>query len=249
MKRILYPILLATLLISCDSNSQLGIWLDHEAVFEVQKIFDTERFPNIVTATDGSIVATWGSSKVVSRRSDDAGQSWSDIVVIADPGFQGGGTTVDDNTGKIFAFVEEGHPVSPLHIYRSEDMGKTWSELEYKLVPDENGNLPSMHMNEHGITLHHQSHRGRLIRPARYYGKKNDRTQWPNHYTTAIYSDDRGLTWHTSDPFPEHGTGEAALAELADGTIYYNSRVHWEKRPRNTRRRSAFSITMPTSPP
>jgi sialidase-1 len=37
------------------------------------------------------------------------------------------------------------------------------------------------------------------------------------------------------------GTGEAAVAELADGTIYYNSRVHWDKRPQNTRRRMALS--------
>ena len=64
---------------------------------------------------------------------------------------------------------------------------------------------------------------------------------WPNHYTNAIYSDDRGKTWHTSDPFPENGTGEAAIAELSDGRLYYNSRVHWQERPKNTRRRHAFS--------
>ncbi|GIT06091.1 MAG: hypothetical protein CM1200mP29_15020 [Verrucomicrobiota bacterium] len=37
--------------------------------------------------------------------------------------------------------------------------------------------------------------------------------------------------------FPENGTGEATVAELSDGTIYYNSRIHWDKRPNNTRRR------------
>ena len=31
------------------------------------------------------------------------------------------------------------------------------------------------------------------------------------------------------------------MAELSNGTIYYNSRVHWEKRPQNRRRRSALS--------
>jgi sialidase-1 len=98
-----------------------------------------------------------------------------------------------------------------------------------------------MHMNEHGITLRRGEHAGRLLRPARYYGKKNDRAEWPNHYTTAVYSDDGGATWRTSDPFPENGTGEAAVAELSDGRIYYNSRVHWDKRPNNTRRRAAWS--------
>ena len=98
-----------------------------------------------------------------------------------------------------------------------------------------------MHMNEHGITLRHGKHKGRLIRPSRYYGKKNDRSEWPNHYTNAIYSDDGGRTWQTSDPFPENGTGEATIAELSDGRLYYNSRVHWQERPENTRRRSAIS--------
>ena len=44
-----------------------------------------------------------------------------------------------------------------------------------------------------------------------------------------------------SEPFPENGTGEATIAELSDGTLYYNSRVHWQERPKNTRRRSALS--------
>jgi sialidase-1 len=98
-----------------------------------------------------------------------------------------------------------------------------------------------MHMNEHGITLRHGKYKGRLIRPSRYYGVRNHRDEWPAHYTAAIYSDDHGKTWHTSDPFPENGTGEAAVAELSDGRINYNSRVHWQERPRNTRRREAWS--------
>lgn len=65
--------------------------------------------------------------------------------------------------------------------------------------------------------------------------------RWPDHYTNAIYSDDGGKTWQTSDPFPENGTGEATVAELSDGRVYYNSRVHWQDRPQNTRRRSAIS--------
>lgn len=214
------------LLFSCQSNKQLDIWTDQNEQFEVQQVFSSERFPNIVAAMDGSLLATWGNSKVVAKRSEDGGITWGDEVVIADPGFHGGGTTVDEGTGNIFVFVEEGHPVAPIHVYVSKDNGKTWSEQSTKITADLNSNMPAMHMNEHGITLKKGDYAGRLIRPSRYYGKTNDRSEWLEHYTNAIYSDDNGQTWKTSNPFPANGTGEATLVELYDGTIYYNSRRH-----------------------
>ena len=79
--------------------------------------------------------------------------------------------------------------------------------------------MPSMHMNEHGITHRHGEHKGRLLRPSRWYAGKNERARWPDHFTNAIYSDDGGKTWHTSAPFPANGTGEATVAEINDGTI------------------------------
>jgi len=60
-------------------------------------------------------------------------------------------------------------------------------------------------MAEHGITLRHGEHKGRLLRPARVYGKNNG-------YNTAIFSDDGGKTWQSSKPFPMTGTGEGAVA-------------------------------------
>ncbi|MCP4190754.1 MAG: exo-alpha-sialidase [Planctomycetaceae bacterium] len=208
---------------------------------EMQQLFPNERFPNIVVTTEGTVLAAWGNSGVRVRRSEDGGKTWGDVITIAEPGFPGGGITVDENSGDILAFVEDRHPPAPLTVYRSKDDGRSWKAEEVELTPDSRGNLPSMHMNEHGITLRHGKHKGRLIRPSRYYGKQNNREEWPNHYTNAIYSDDGGKSWKTSDPFPENGTGEATVAELSDGRLYYNSRVHWQERPRNTRRRSAIS--------
>lgn len=212
-----------------------------EPELTVTQLFADERFPNITVTTKGTVLATWGNKHVGVRRSTDGGQTWDNEITIADPGFHGGGTTVDETTGDILVFVEDKHPPAPLTIYRSTDDGLTWKAEKPIIHPDSLGNLPSMHMNEHGITLRRGSRNGRLLRPARYYGKMNDRSEWPNHYTNAVYSDDGGRTWHTSDPFPENGTGEATVAELSDGSIYYNSRVHWQERPRNTRRRSARS--------
>ena len=212
-----------------------------EARMHTQRVFEKERFPNIVVTLKGTVVATWGSSSVRARRSGDGGLTWGPEIIIANPGFQGGGTTVDESTGDLLAFVEAGHPPGPFAVYRSQDDGRTWQKQETVFHPDVKGNALSMHMNEHGISLRHGRHKGRLLRPARYYGKRNDRSEWPTHYTSAIYSDDGGKTWHASKPFPENGTGEATVAERSDGRVYYNSRVHWQERPQNTRRRCAWS--------
>jgi sialidase-1 len=208
---------------------------------EVTNLFADERFPNIVVTTKGTVLATWGSNHIRARRSTDGGATWGPEITIAKPGFQGGGTTVDETTGDLLTFVESGHPPAAITQYRSRDDGQTWQAEAFEVEPDSRGNLPSMHMNEHGITLQHGPHKGRLLRASRYYGERNDRSEWPQHYTNAVYSDDHGKTWRTSEPFPENGTGEAAVAELSDGRIYYNSRVHWQERPRNIRRREAWS--------
>lgn len=209
--------------------------------FEMQKLFQQQRFPNVVVTTQGTVLATWGSDGVYAKRSEDGGKTWGESITIRKPGFHGGGTLVDETTGDILAFVEDQHPPGPWTLFRSKDDGRTWVAEEVTVSADSSGNLPSMHMNEHGITLRHGKHAGRLIRASRFYGKRNHRDEWPTHYTNAIFSDDGGKTWETSDPFPENGTGEAAVAELANGRIYYNSRVHWDERPNNTRRREATS--------
>jgi len=226
MRQIVFIVLLFIVGSCSRQKLENEFWNDGEEFFEVKEIFAGERFPNVVTAKDGSIVATWGNKSYQVRRSEDGGKTWEPIITIANPGFQGGGVTVDEESGDILAFVEESHPISPFKLYRSKDNGKTWAVEKTSLIGDNKGNVPSMHMNEHGITLQYGEKKGRLIRPTRYYGGGNDREFWPNHYTNAIYSDDGGKTWKTSAPFPAMGTGEATLAELSDGTIYYNSRRH-----------------------
>jgi sialidase-1 len=208
-----------------------------EPKFDVQPLFKGERFPNVVVATDGTVLATWGNRSYKVRRSEDGGQTWGPEITIADPGFQGGGTIVDERSGDVLVFVEAGHPPAPLTVYRSTDQGRSWKAQDVVIHPDEKGNVPSMHMNETGITLRHGKHAGRLLRPTRCYAGGNTGSRWPEHYTNAIYSDDGGKTWHTSAPFPAKGTGEATLAELSDGRIYYNSRRHLSTDGLNPRRR------------
>ena len=221
---------------SFPPRDELSKTLEKQPFFEKQILFEGERFPNIVVAKDGSIIATWGKEKCVSRRSIDGGNSWETEVFIGS-GINGGGLTVDEKSGDIIAFIEKEHPPSALKCYRSIDNGKTWNVSKIKILPDRNGTIPSMHMNEHGITLKNEQFKGRLIRPSRFYNAKSSSERkimyssakekmWKDQYTNAIYSDDGGKNWQTSDPFPAKGTGEAALVELSDGTIYYNSRRH-----------------------
>lgn len=217
--------------------------LENAPFFETQMLFQGERFPNIVVTTDGSVVATWGQKNCVSRRSIDGGTTWEPLVNIAE-GINGGGLTVDENSGNLITFLEKGkHPPAPIMGFISKDQGASWNINPIEIHPDKNGNLPSMHMNEHGITLMKGKYKGRLLRTTRFYSQSNERTYWSEHYANAIFSDNGGKTWHCSEPFPANGTGEAAVVELENGTLYYNSRRHLSTDGLNPRMRHIATST------
>ena len=246
-KTILFFISLTSWCYSFSQDHELKKEFQKAPLFEKQMIFKGERFPNIIVAQDGSIVANWGKENCISRRSSDGGRTWEPAIDIGQ-GINGGGLTMDENSGEIIAFIEKEHPPSNIKCYRSIDNGKTWDESEIIIFPDSNGIIPSMHMNEHGITLKNKKYKGRLIRPSRFYNAKSSAERklmyssakekmWKDQYTNAIYSDDGGKTWVTSEPFPAKGTGEAAIVELSDGTLYYNSRRHFSTDGLNPRMR------------
>ena len=113
-----------------------------------------------------------------------------------------------------------------------------------------------MHANasEAGITLRHGKHKGRLLVSATFrpHAKEHpsDRRPVDFIFSCAIFSDDGGATWQVSGLFPDGTTEEAAVAELHDGRIYYNSRscsgyydksLARELRPDEILRRQAWS--------
>lgn len=226
LKNIAFSILAGLFLYGCAGDEN-PYWHGGNEFFDKQLVYNDARFPNLVTATDGSIIATWSrDSEYQVRRSEDGGVSWGAVTTVTfmnwwengypGPGIHGGGVAVDENSGDILAFVEEFRPPvdAPLYVYRSSDHGKSWELQEVTIHPDKNGDIPSMHMQDTGITLQYGEYAGRLIRTTRKVGA----------YANAMYSDDGGKIWYTSDPFPANGTNEAALAELSDGRIYFNSR-------------------------
>ncbi|HAA88481.1 MAG TPA: glycosyl hydrolase [Verrucomicrobiales bacterium] len=241
-----YYLIISLLLTLCFSftvkgDEKLESYLG-DPVFDKKRLFSDQRYPNVVVSKKGTVIAVWGNSGVAIRRSEDGGKSWGEPINVSEKGYNGGGAIVDNDSGDMLLFVEERQPPAPLTVYRSKDDGLNWKSQKTVIEKDLNGNNPSMHMNESGITLMAGPKKGRLLRATRFYGSNEREAEWSKHYTNAIYSDDGGKSWKTSSPFPENGTGEAALVELSDGRIYYNSRVHWPERPNNRRRREAWSF-------
>ena len=54
-----------------------------EAQFDVQQVFRGDRFPNVVVATDGTVLAFFNGVKV--RRSADGGKTWGEEIQCEPP--------------------------------------------------------------------------------------------------------------------------------------------------------------------
>ena len=190
-----------------------------EPRFAMQELFKGRGGRNIVTARDGTVLAFNGKTV---RRSADGGKTWSDAAEIGPDA--GGNAIVDETTGRIMLVVPSGH------CWMSDDAGRTWTREEINVLPNKMGHGASgknldANCFQPGVTLQFGKHKGRLIMPLRWI--PSNALMWrPVIYNTAIYSDDRGKTWQTTNPFPVLGTGEAALAEISDGRILYSSREH-----------------------
>ena len=85
-----YLLILLSISFSYPPENEILKSLDKDPFFETQMIFEGERFPNIVVAKDGSVVATWGKENCVSRRSIEGGKSMQPQVSIGS-GRKGGG--------------------------------------------------------------------------------------------------------------------------------------------------------------
>jgi len=195
--------------------------------FEMQELFKGRGGRSIVVAVDGTVLAFHGR---LLRRSGDGGKTWSEVRKIGDDA--GGNALVNETNGEIL-LVQAGKG----YLWKSKDNGQNWIREEIKILPDglgfgtPDGVFLKVGAMQSGITLQFGEHKGRLLMPARLQGPKaSNAVEWrPYHYSTAIYSDDGGKTWQVSKPFPVFGTGEAALAEISDGSILYSSREHMSK--------------------
>ena len=218
----------------------------------------------VVVAMDGSVLVFKGynsrtdQAKYISvKRSEDGGKTWTEeskvgdmIEVDGDMSDDGrypnnnwtglGNVMVDEVNGDIMVFMTTLKTAQKL--FRSKDHGKTWKIEDTDIRPGKDGWTPATNgACDPGVTIKNGPKKGRLLMPARvfveYLNKGKNRKRFNDLYAMALYSDDRGKSWNSSEPFPLKGTGESGLVELQDGTIYHNSRTHM--RPGN--RRIAYS--------
>ena len=220
-----------------------------EPVFDQKVVFSDEggkvREPFLAIAVDGTLLAVRSYVGKL-RRSSNAGKSWEEIQDI-DIRILDSNLIVDESSGHIRSIrMWDGSDRAIV----SKDHGKTWTIEKIVVRPnarmqelaqngtkvrDVKGGKPGtyfLHGNasESGVTLRHGKDKGRLIISATYRPNAkehpSDRKPGDEIISCALFSDDAGATWQVSEFFPDTFTEEAALVELHDGRIYYNSRSH-----------------------
>ena len=228
----------------CTSPAEKN-YLTGDSRFDLVHQFSRGRGYAVEVAMDGSVIAPVGGG--ILKLSTDGGSTWKEV----DAGISGV-PLVNEVSGEVLfvalPYRSESlldNPVSQdnetgyyFPVHRSKDHGLTWEKYDAVIHKDGNGWLPSSGGAENGITLRYGEKAGRLLLPSRVFVDYERGSRNADHYNTAIYSDDGGLTWFTGAPFPEKGTGEGTLAELSDGRIYYNSRSHMAE---DAKRREAWS--------
>ena len=84
-----------------------------------------------------------------------------------------------------------------------------------------------------GIELQHGPHRGRFLLP--YAQASTGRDKYAAHALT-VFSDDNGANWTAGALLPDY-SGEASIAELANGSVLISFRSEGEHMPRHPHNR------------
>ena len=141
------------------------------------------------------------------------------------------------NTVHAFGVAVPNTSASALTRAISTDDGKSWSTptvLKDPFILGEGG-------LDHGIELQRGPHKGRFLLP--YAEASTSRDKYAAHALT-LYSDDHGRNWTVGALLPDY-SGEAAITELANGSVLISFRSEGEHMPRHPHNRGfARSVTM-----
>ena len=206
--------------------------------------YHTYRIPSIVTTKKGTLLAfaegrvkgggDTGDINLVMRRSEDGGNSWSQIEVIWDIAKDvcGNPCPVVLDNGEILLLMtwnhgkeHEGHIKSGKSKYgrvpymmKSKDDGKSWSKpVDISGMADKKEWMWYATGPGNGIQLKHGKHKGRIVIPCANSTVKG------GYNSHVIYSDDNGTSWKYSHDIGK-GSNESTVVELSDGTLVFNTR-------------------------
>lgn len=196
---------------------------------------------------------------LVMRRSHDQGETWEPLAVI-ESGFRPNGElldfadptpVLDATTGTIFLLYGQWPDFGPTTVAQgqdpdsnegnhvvwvrsSSDHGRSWSEREQVVYPDEPGETgDGLYWRQaepgpgSGIQLRWQDadedRNGRLVIPAKRSG--SEARDGPAVVTPFVYySDNHGESWHVGGVTPGPDANEDEVVELADGTVLLDAR-------------------------
>lgn len=202
--------------------------------------YHTYRIPSLLTTPKGTLLATCegrktsrsdhGNLDLVMKRSEDLGQTWSEMQVVYEEGGDKQITignpcpVVDQETGTIWMpFCRDNDDV---FVMSSNDDGMTWSkprEITADVKRDGWGwyaTGPGV-----GIQLTRGKYNGRLVIPCDHREVKNGKSIKMSH---VFYSDDHGVTWKLGGTVGDH-TDECQVVELHDGRLMINMRNYWSR--------------------
>jgi len=236
---VLSACLLITYLNGQDESHQIfGDRIEYHNLFDASDNENVScyRIPSLITAPNGDLIAAidervpscgdlkWSHDiNIVIRRSEDNGKTWLHIERIVD--YPDGKSAsdpsmiVDRITGEIFLFYNYMDLVNEkdvyyLHVIKSMDHGKTWTEAE-----DITGQItrPEWQNDFKFITS------GRGIQTST--GKLLHCLVNLDHGMHLFGSDDHGESWYIFDT-PIIPGNESKIVELSDGRLMINSRLN-----------------------
>src|SRR5690606_25353809 len=210
--------------------------------------YSSTRIPALVLTKKGTLLAfaagriesasDWADMDLLLRRSEDGGQTWGAIQVVA---ARAGGKPTDNptpivgNDGTIHLLYQRDYAYA--YYTQSTDDGLTWSpavnitpafdafkkDYDWKVLAPGPG---------HSIQLTN----GRLLVPVWLANSDNlepHRRPRPSRIAT-VYSDDNGKTWHRGELIPDKegfkNPSEPMAVQLADGRVMLSIRNESEKR-------------------
>ncbi len=216
------------------------------------------RIPALVTTKSGTLLAfaerrlgmnDHAQNDIVLRRSKNNGQSWEDMIVIAEVGknclndpcpvvlengrillmYQYYPYAIHTFTSGYIQIADAGYDGprnTKTFLVQSSDDGLTWSKPLEITKSVRASSILSVGCPGNGIQLTRGDFKGRIILPLYEFcpSDKDDRS----FRNSVAFSDDNGETWKVSNQIPHYGlTGygdEAQAVELKDGGILFVAR-------------------------